>query len=87
MLTSKQNNKAQVNINNKLLEIMNDRGIIASNLMSPLTKITNPEKNTQFKLVTDSGSNRVNDLLVRNTIPITLFDNLLTFRDTGKEFK
>ena len=81
------NNKAIENLNNKLLEIMNDRGILASYLMSPLSKITNPENSTQFKLVKDSSSNRVNDLLIHNTIPITLYNTLLTFRDTGKEFE
>ena len=30
---------------------MNDRGILASFLMSPLSKITNPENTIQFKLV------------------------------------
>ena len=85
--SSKENNLALENLNNKLLEIMNDRGILASYLMSPLSKITNPENSTQFKLVKDSSSNRVNDLLIHNTIPITLYNNLLTFRDTGKEFE
>ena len=66
---------------------MNDRGVIASNLMSPLSKITNPENTTQFRLVKASSSNRVNDLLIHKTIPITLHDNLLTFRDTGKIFE
>ena len=66
---------------------MNDRGIIASYLLSPLAKIFNPENTTQFKLVKDSSSNRVNDLLIHNTIPITLYNNLSTFRDTGKEFE
>ena len=66
---------------------MNDRGILASYLMSPLSKITNPENSTQFKLVIDSSSNRVNDLLIHNTIPITLHNNLLTFRDSGKAFE
>ena len=37
-------------LNDEILEIMNDRGIIASYLMSPLSKITNPENTTQFKL-------------------------------------
>ena len=82
-----KNNEAIENINNKLLEIMNDRGIITSYLISPLAKIFNPENSTQFKLVKDSGSNRVNDLLIHNSIPITLYNNLLTFRDTGKEFE
>ena len=56
-------NKALENINNKLLEIMNDRDILASYLLSPLSEITNPENSTQFKLVKDPSSNRVNDLL------------------------
>ena len=60
--TSMTNNKAIENLNNKLLEMMNDRGILATYLMSPLSKITNPENSSHFKLVKDSNSNRVNDL-------------------------
>ena len=41
-----RNNQAIENLNDKLLEIMNDRGIIASYLMSSLSKITNPENTT-----------------------------------------
>ena len=85
--TSKENNLALENINNKLLEIMNDRGILSSYLMSPLSKITNPENTTQFKLVKDANSNRVNDLNINNSIPTTLYYNMITFRDTGKEFE
>ena len=55
--------------------------------MSPLSKITNPENTTQFKLVKDSNSNRVNDLKINKTIPITLYNNMLTFGDTSKEFE
>ena len=66
---------------------MNDRGIIASYLMSPLSKIANPEITTQFKLVKDSNSNRVNYLKINKTKPITLYNNMLTFHDTGKEFE
>ena len=85
--TSKENNLALQNLNKKLLETMNDRCIRASYLLSPLSKITNLEITTQFKLVEDHNSNRVNDLLIKNTIPITLHDNLLTFRDTNKVFE
>ena len=63
MLTSKANNKALKKINNKLLEIMNDRGIIANYFMSPLPKITNPEHTSQFKLMKNPSSNRANELL------------------------
>ena len=84
--SSIKNNKAIEKLNNKLLEIMIDRGILASYLMSPLSKITNPGNITQFKLIKDSSSNRVNDLKINNSIPITLHNNLLTFRDTNKQF-
>ena len=69
--TSIKNNQAIENLNNKLLEIMNDRGILTSYLMSPLSKITNPENTSQLKLVKDPSSNRVNDLKIHNSIPIT----------------
>ena len=85
--TSHKNNQAIENLNNKLLEIMNDRGITASYLLSPLSKIFNPENTTQFKLVKDSTSDRVNDLKINNSIPITLYNNIFPFRDTGKEFE
>ena len=85
--TSTKNNQAIENINNNLLEIMNDRGILATYLMSPLSRITNPENSSQFKLVKDSSSNRVNDLKINKTIPITLYGNMLTFRDTNKQFE
>ena len=85
--SSIKNNQAIENLNNKLLEIMNDRGILATYLMFSLSKITNPENTTQFKLVKDANSNRVNDLNINNSIPITLYNNMITFRDTGKEFE
>ena len=85
--SSLKNNQAIENLNNKLLEILNVRSLLATYLMSPLSKITNPENTTQPKLVKDSSSNRVNDLLIHNTIPITLHDNLLTFRDTNTVFE
>ena len=85
--SSIMNNEALNDLNNKLLEILNDSGILASYLMSPLSKITNPENTSQFRLVKDSNSNRVKDLLLHNTIPTTLHDKLLTFRDTGRKFE
>ena len=35
----------------------------------------------------DSNSNRVNDLKINRTLPITLYNKLLTIRNTGKEFE
>ena len=85
--TSIKNNLAIENINNNLLEIMNDRGILATYLMSPLSRITNPDNTSQFRLVKNHNSNRVNDLLMKNKIPITLYCNMLTFPDTNKQFE
>ena len=85
--SSIKNNQGIEDVNNKILEIRNDRGILATYLMSPLSKITNPENRSQFKLVKDPNSNRVNDLLMKNKMPITLYGNMLTFRDTNKQFE
>ena len=85
--SSIKNNKTLEYLNNKFLEIMNDRGILASYLMSLVSEITNPENTGQFKLVKDSSSNRFNDLKINKTIPSTLHKILLTFRDSNKEFE
>ena len=66
---------------------MIDRAILASYSLSPLYKTTSPEITTQFNIIKDSNSNRVNDLLIRTSIPFTLEDNLLTFPNTGKVFE
>ena len=55
--------------------------------MTPLSRITNPENTSQFKLLKDHNSNRVNDLLMKNKIPITLYGNMLIFRDTNEQFE
>ena len=40
-----------------------------------------------FKLVRDSDSNRVNDILINKTIHVALHDNLWIFRDTDKKLE
>ena len=72
--TSQENNEAIANLNSKLSEIMNERSIIGSCLVSPFSKVTNLENTSQFKLVKDYKSNRVNDILIHNTITVTLHD-------------
>ena len=51
------------------------------------SKITNRENTSQFKLIKDCNSKKFKDLLIHNIKPITLYDNLLTFRDAGKIFE
>ena len=65
---------------------MNDRGILATYLLSPLSLITNPENKSQFKQLKDPNSNSVNGLLIDKKLPVTLYKILLTFRDTDKKF-
>ena len=84
---SVKNNQAKENLKSKLLEILIDGGILATYSMCPSSKITNLENTSQIKLEKSHNSNRVNDLLIHNTIPVTLYNNLLTFRDTGKIFE
>ena len=77
--SSKENNLPLENLNNKLLEIMNDRGLLVSYLMSPLSKITNSENTTQFKVTKDANSNRVNDLKkkqLNTSYSIKQYDNV-----------
>ena len=56
-----RNIKTMKNLNIKLLKIINDGGLLATYLMSPLYKITNLENYSQFNLVKVSNSNRRND--------------------------
>ena len=83
--TFKEKIKTLLNLNNKLFNILNDSGILASYLMSPLSKITCLAHTSQSTLTKNPDSNRVNDLLINKTIPITVNDNLLKFVDTDKK--
>ena len=76
-----------MNLNDKLSEVLIDRGVLESYLLSLSYKVTNPELTSQYKLVNDPDSNRVNDLLINETKPIIVFDNLLKLRDTDKKLQ
>ena len=66
---------------------MNERGILASYLLSRLSRLTNPEITSQFKQLKGPDSKRVIDVLKNKTKPVTPYNILLTFRDTDKEIK
>ena len=84
---SNKNKQALENSINKLLEIVDDRSILACYLFSSLSKNTNCENTSQFKLVKNFNSGRVNDLLIHKTRPVTFYYILLTFHDTSEEFE
>ena len=48
---SNRTNEVLENLNTKLLEIMKDRGLLATYLMSLLSEKTNPENTSQFTQV------------------------------------
>ena len=85
--TSIENNKTLESLNSKLLEIMIERGITASCLMSVLSKISNPQHASQVKLMKDPSSNKVNHSLINKTIPVALHNNILKIRVTDKELE
>ena len=85
--TSIENNKALANLKDKLLETMKDKCKIASCWLSLLSKATNPKHTSHFELVKNLDSNRITNLLMKRTIPVTLCTKLLRFRDTDKGFE
>ena len=84
---SNDNNKAIENLNEKNLEVMIDKGMISSYLTCSLVNLFKPENKSQFRFKKDLNSTKVNDFLINVGIPVTLFSNMLIFRDSNKSFK
>ena len=76
MVPSEKNSKALTNLNDKRLEIKNDRAMVEPHLV--ISNIANPIYTSHFNLVKTPTSTGVNYLSVNKTIPVTLHDNLLT---------
>ena len=85
--TSNKNNKAISDLNEKILELMNDKGMIAPYLASSLVNLFKPENKSQFRLRKDPNSTKMNDFLIHGNIPVTLFSNMITFRDSNESFR
>ena len=81
------NNKALENLNEKVLELMNDKVMIAPCLASSLVNLFKPDKKSQFRLLKDLNSTVKNVFLINDSIPFTLYSNILTFKDSNKTFK
>ena len=84
---SNNNNKAIENLNEKILELMNDSGLIAPYLASSLVNVFKPENKSQFRLKKDLNSTKMNDFLINEGIPVTLVSDMLIFRDSNNSFK
>ena len=83
---STNNNKAIENLNEKILEMMNDKGLIAPYLASSLVEVIKKDNKSQFRLRKDPNSTKMNDFLIHGTIPVTIFSNMIFFRDSNKSF-
>ena len=81
------NNKAIENLNEKILELMNDNGIIAPYLTTSLVEVFKKDNKSQFRLRKDPNSTKMNDFLIHGNIPVTIFSNMITFRDSNKTFR
>ena len=81
------NNKAIENLNEKILELMDEKGMIASYLTSSLVEVFKKDNKSQFRLRKDPDSTKLNDFLIHGKIPVTIFSNMITFRDSNKSFK
>ena len=78
------NNKAIENLNEKILELMNDKGLIAPYLTTSLVEVFKKDNKSQFRLRKDPNSTKLNDFLIHGTIPVTIFSNMIVFRDSNK---
>ena len=81
------NNKAIENLNEKILEMMNDKVLIAPYLASSLVEVFKRDNKSQFRLRKDPNSTKMNDFSIHGTIPVTIFSNMITFRDSNKSFR
>ena len=85
--SSINNNKAIENLNEKILELMNDKGLIAPYLTTSLVEVFKKDNKSQFRLRKDPNSTKMNDFLIHGTIPVTIFSNMITFRESNKTFR
>ena len=69
------NNKAIENLNEKVLESMNDKGLIDSSLI----EVNKFDNKGQFRLVKDPNSTKTNGFLINEKVPVTIIKNMLTF--------
>ena len=53
--------------------------MIAPYLVSSLVNLFQPEKQSHFRLIKDPNLAELNDFLIHEKIPITLYSKMLTF--------
>ena len=61
--------------------------MISPYLASSLFDIFKPENKSQFILIKDLKSIRMNEFFIIGCIPVTLYKDMLTFRESNKSFQ
>ena len=82
-----KNIKEISDLNEKVLDLMDEKGLIAPYLASSLVNLFKPENNSQFRLRKDLISTKMNDFLIHGNIPVSLHSNIITFRDSNEAFR
>ena len=78
------NNKAIEILNEKILELMNDKGMIAPYLTTSLVEVFKKDNKSQFRLRKDPNSTKMNDFLIHGNIPLTIFSNMINLEIVTK---
>ena len=81
------NNEAIETLNGELLKLINDNGMIAPYLASSLVNLFKPENKSQFRIIKHPNSTKMNDFLINNSVPVTLYSKKLIFRKTNRSCK
>ena len=58
--------------------------MIAPYLSSSLLNLFKPENKSQFRIIIDLNSTKLNDFLMNTRVPVSLNGNMSNFRDTTK---
>ena len=85
--TSINNNKALEKLNEKVLELTSEKGMIAPYLASSLVNLFKLENESQFRLRKDLISFKMNDFLIHGGIPVTIYSNLITLLEVMTNYK
>ena len=60
--------------------------MMAPFLASTSVNLFKPENKSQFILIKDFNSRKMNDFLIQGNIQVYLYSDMLTFRDSNKSF-
>ena len=84
-LVSKDNIEATVDLNGKKLESLTNNCKRLLYLAKCSSNLTSLEERNQVRLLVDPRSDKVNDVMKSNTVPVSIYDKLITFEDSNKE--